>query len=60
MDEVNYTVEELVDELGFDEAARVYADILGVDEQDGRMYLSISLGIFDSDIQTVEATNARR
>ena len=58
MDEINYTAEELVKALGFDEAARVYAGILGFDEQDGRMYLSISLGIFDSDIQTIEATNA--
>ena len=58
MDEINYTAEELVKALGFDEAAWVYAGILGFDEQDGRMYLSISLGIFDSDIQTIETANA--
>ena len=58
MDKINYTAEELVKALGFDKAARVYAGILGVDEQDGRMYLSISLGIFDGDIQTIETANA--
>jgi len=56
MAEISNELQEMIDDLGFDEVAKIYSEMLGVDEQDGRMYLSIDLGIIDGDIVTVDVT----
>lgn len=49
MAEVVLTAQDLVTKFGFDEAAKIYADFLGVGELEGREMLSIALGITTGD-----------
>ena len=55
MAEISSELQEMMDDLGFDEVAKIYSKMLGVDELDGRMYLCIDLGIIEGDVETVDA-----